>query len=144
MERVSWRFALEMTHNVFSYLNNKQHSAPIANNTTTSKWTPLYQTYLIIHSNLKLSRRRCRQQLTRQDLEQLACSHLGTLRSPSFFPPLFSPLLASLAIFFSLLQGAVILRISDPMLTRARGSGAPGVKSYKKVKIFVLALYPLN
>ena len=40
--------------------------------------------------------------------------------------------------------GTVIKRVSDPMLTRSRGSGAPGVKSYKKVKIFVHRVVPLE
>ena len=42
---------------------------------------------------------------------------------------------------FNIARRIIILH---PMLTRSRGSGAPGVKSYKKVKIFVHALYPLN
>ena len=41
-------------------------------------------------------------------------------------------------------EGDDIRKISDPKLTRSRGSGAPGVKSYKKVEIFVARVVPLE
>ena len=64
--------------------------------------------------------------------QQIDRQHAGRLSFCHFFH------------FFHYNGGTVIKRVSDPMLTRSRGSGAPGVKSYKKVKIFVARVVPLE